>query len=277
MEKTTVKKKAAKKKSAVKQKTLPAVQADKHDVVAQAQMSPIQQMQQLKEMGMSVDDMKGMLELQKEYEANEAMKQFNVALAAFKAEDFVVTKDRRVRYQNKDESWTEYSHASLANYIATATPYLSKHGFSVRWNTEQGTEASKGGVRVTCIMTHRAGHSESTSLFSSPDNSGGKNSIQAISSAVTYLERYTFAAILGLSAEEANTDDDGRGTSDQNKSELLPEYPQESFDKNKSQWVDFITSGEKQVESIINTVESRYTMTEDQKTDLRSYTKQEIN
>ncbi len=35
-----------------------------------------------------------------------------------------------------------------------------------------------------------------------PDNSGGKNSIQAIGSAVTYLQRYTLLLLCGLAAHE---------------------------------------------------------------------------
>ncbi len=52
--------------------------------------------------------------------------------------------------------------------------------------------------------------------------------------------------------------------------EALPEYPDEEFKKNKSKWVDLIDSG-KSVESIINTVQSKYTMTEEQKTELREF------
>ena len=52
--------------------------------------------------------------------------------------------------------------------------------------------------------------------------------------------------------------------------EALPEYPDEEFKKNKSKWVDLIDSG-KSVESIINTVQSKYTMTEEQKAELREF------
>ena len=47
------------------------------------------------------------------------------------------------------------------------------------------------------------------SLSAPPDSSGSKNSIQAIASTLTYLQRYTLLSITGLAASEA--DDDGRG------------------------------------------------------------------
>jgi hypothetical protein len=45
-------------------------------------------------------------------------------------------------------------------------------------------------------------------LESAPDESGGKNSIQAIASAVSYLERYTLLAATGLAVK--GMDNDGR-------------------------------------------------------------------
>ena len=49
-------------------------------------------------------------------------------------------------------------------------------------------------------------------LSASADNSGSKNSIQAIGSTVTYLQRYTLLAITGLATEDM--DDDGSGSDD---------------------------------------------------------------
>ncbi len=70
------------------------------------------------------------------------------------------------------------------------------------------SEQAAGKVRVTCIVSHSAGYSENTTLEASEDHSGNKNTIQAIGSAATYLQRYTLKLALGLSA---STDDDGQG------------------------------------------------------------------
>lgn len=167
-------------------------------------LSPIEQMTQMKQMGLEVADMREMLALQKEYEANEALKQYNISLAAFKSEEITILKDKHVSYKNRAGDLTEYDHASLSNILETAVPLLSRHGFSHRWLTDQAESL----IKVTCILTHRMGHSEQTSLKSASDTSGGKNSIQAIASAVKYLERYTFLALTGLS-EKDKFDDDG--------------------------------------------------------------------
>jgi len=65
-----------------------------------------------------------------------------------------------------------------------------------------------GQIRVTCVITGH-GHREETSLQSGLDTGPGRNNLQSIASTVTYLERYTLKAALGLAASH---DDDGRGS-----------------------------------------------------------------
>lgn len=149
--------------------------------------------------GASIEQLEKFMDLKERHEANEAKKSFTLALSNFKAEGVEIGKDKDVSYGQ-----TFYSHASLGNIISKATPILSRHGFSHRWETNQ----SDSTITVKCILTHALGHSESTQLQSAPDASGGKNSIQAIASAITYLERYTFLAITGLAVQD-QIDDDG--------------------------------------------------------------------
>jgi len=147
-----------------------------------------------------IDKLSKLMELQERYQANEAKKAYVAAMAEFKANPPKIMKDSHVKFGN-----TEYDHATLANVTETINSALSKHGLSAGWKTEQTEKA----ITVTCIITHIMGHQESTSLSSAPDNSGGKNSIQAIGSAVTYLQRYTILALTGLATHEQ--DDDGAG------------------------------------------------------------------
>src|SRR5437660_174203 len=63
-----------------------------------------------------------------------------------------------------------------------------------------------GTIRVTCILTHVQGHSEQVSMSAQPDTSGSKNSIQAIGSTASYLQRYTLFAATGLAPKDADTD-----------------------------------------------------------------------
>lgn len=142
----------------------------------------------------SIEQMQQLFDLQLRYEANEARKAYNEAMSNFREKAPAIAKTR---------TGHNIKYAGLSETIEAIQPLLSQFGLSHQWKTRQDGTL----VTVECTVTHRLGHSESTSLSSAPDTSGSKNAIQAIGSTVSYLERYTLYAILGLSSREM--DDDG--------------------------------------------------------------------
>ena len=164
------------------------------------QTSPAQQIMAAVKDGTNLEQLKGVLELQMMWEANEAKKAYHVAMSAFKMNPPEITKDKTVKYKD-----VKYTHASLGNVTKTINAELSKHGLSASWQTAQN-----GAISVTCKITHIMGHSEETTLSAQSDGSGSKNAIQAIGSTITYLQRYTLLALTGLATEEQ--DDDGQGS-----------------------------------------------------------------
>jgi hypothetical protein len=154
------------------------------------------------EKGASMETLEKMMALQERYEANEARKAYHVSMSEFKSNPPKIIKDAHVKYSTS-KGTTDYKHATLANITSTISSELSKYGLSATWHTEQIDKL----IKVMCKITHINGHSESTSLSAAPDESGGKNTIQAIGSTVTYLERYTLLAATGLATCES--DDDG--------------------------------------------------------------------
>lgn len=185
-------------------------------VVEQGQATPMAMLAMAVKQGMSLETIKELRALQKEWEADEARKAYNAALSAFKADPPQLFKNKSVSYANKDGKKTEYDHASLDQVANEIGKKLSPHGLSFRWNTEQ---QSGGMIRVTCVLMHSKGHSESIWLESGRDESGGKNNIQALGSTVTYLERYTLLAITGMAVKDQ--DDDGKGAG--KKTEVEPD------------------------------------------------------
>jgi hypothetical protein len=155
------------------------------------------------ERDLDIAKLERMLELQGRYEATAARKAYVIAMSEFKRDDCpLIVKDRKVSFRNSKGHVVEYEHASLAQVVSRCVTALAKHGFHHEWAVDQSS-----GIRVTCKITHRQGHSETTTLSAAPDQSGTKNQIQAIASTVTYLERYTLLMALGLAPA---TDDDGR-------------------------------------------------------------------
>ncbi len=129
-----------------------------------------------------------------------AMRQaFETALAAARADIPVITKNREIVQPGRGS----YRYEDLAEIARTIGPALASHRLSYRFRTKtQGTN-----VTVACIVSHGDGYHEENALTAPIDESGGKNTIQAIGSTLTYLQRMTLKAALGLAATD---DDDGR-------------------------------------------------------------------
>ena len=188
-----------------------AVQAQKPQQIIveqpRAVMTPMEMLDRAVSSGASVETLTQLMVLQERWEANQARKAFDEAIAAAKAHMPSIVKTRKVDFTTS-KGRTNYQYEDLASIMNQIGPVLSANGLSVRYRTEAELNQP---ISVTCIISHRMGHSEENTLMAGRDESGNKNSIQAIGSTVTYLQRYTLKAALGLAAA---ADDDG-ASSDQ--------------------------------------------------------------
>jgi hypothetical protein len=190
-------------------------QRQSREVAAVPQPTPMMMLQQTVERGGSLETIAKLMDLQERWEKNEARKAYDDAMAAAKSKIPVIRKNRHVGFKSKDpnKADTSYDHEDMGEIARTVDPILSEHGLSYRFKTD-----AKPGqpITVTCIIAHRLGHTEDVTMTAPHDASGNKNPIQAIGSAVTYLQRYTLKAALGLAAAE---DDDGKasGTAEQDR------------------------------------------------------------
>jgi hypothetical protein len=154
--------------------------------------------------GADMDKMMHLMSWRKEIVAEQRRAAFDEAMAAAKAEIPVIKKNRRVGFDTKGGDRTEYSHEDMGEIARTVDPILAKFGLSYRFRVSSEINAP---VMVTCVVSHREGHFEETTLSAGRDDSGKKNAIQQVGSTITYLQRYTLKAALGLAAAQ---DDDGR-------------------------------------------------------------------
>lgn len=139
-----------------------------------------------------------LLAVKERWEKEEARKAFVVALNKFKENPPSLSKNKTVKFDK-----TEYKHATLDKVSLVIGQALAVVGISHRWDVKQEGKI----ITVICILTHEGGHSERVPMSADPDNSGSKNSIQAIGSTVTYLQRYTLLAATGVAVQ--GQDDDG--------------------------------------------------------------------
>lgn len=167
-----------------------------------AAMTPMDMLNRAVEQGANIEILEKLMSLQERWEAGQARKAFDEAMAAAKADIPVIAKNRTVDFTSA-KGRTYYKHEDLAEIARTVTPILARHGLSYRFRT---SSAPNEPVTVTCIVSHRGGHAEENTLAAGRDDSGNKNSIQAVGSTITYLQRMTLKAALGLAASD---DDDG--------------------------------------------------------------------
>lgn len=157
----------------------------------------------------SPETLQKLLDMQREYEANEARKAYTAALVALKADlPKVIDRDKLVEFESSTGGKpTSYRHATLANVMNQVREPLAEHGFAITWHPSTGSN----GVTVRCRLTHRAGHFEEVEISAPPDSKGGKNSVQAVGSTITYLERYTALSLLGIATADMDDADDNDG------------------------------------------------------------------
>jgi hypothetical protein len=169
---------------------------------AVAPANPLQIIQDAVAGGVEAAQLGQLLDLQLRFQADEARKAYVAAMAAFKANPPTIWKDKTVHAGK-----ATYSHVSLEFASKSIMEGLAANGMVHDWESS----VIDGVVSVTCYITHEQGHRhKGATLTASPDNSGSKNSVQAIGSTTTYLQRYTQLMTTGLAV--GGLDDDGIGS-----------------------------------------------------------------
>ncbi len=149
--------------------------------------------------GLSIDHLEGLMGLQERWQASQSKLAFLDAMAAFQRDCPVLEKTKKVAFGN-----TKYSYAPLGEITQTLKSVLFDNGLSFRWEMQDRENT----IVCTCIVSHIGGHSEKSTMSAQKDTSGNKNEIQSRGSTITYLQRYTLIASLGIST--ADEDIDGR-------------------------------------------------------------------
>lgn len=160
--------------------------------------------------GASVDQLSALMDLQKRWDDENARKAFYVARVQFQALCTTIKKDKKVEYGN-----TKYQYASLPAIADQVREPMETCGLTYRFEIDDSGEL----IRVTCILSHVAGHSEKNIMSAAPDDSGAKNNIQQRGSSVSYLQRYTLIGALGIAS--AVEDDDGQSSGEMNIDRLI--------------------------------------------------------
>jgi hypothetical protein len=166
-------------------------------------LTPMAMIEKAVASGAGIETLERLMSLQERWEANEARRDYDAAIAQARAKIKPTVKTREASFGSGKAA---YKYEDLADIAEDVDPILAEYGLSYRWEA-----AHEGPVMIiTCIVSHSRGHREKSSLPGKPDTSGSKNDIQALGSMVTYLQRYTLKLALGLAAAK---DDDTHAVS----------------------------------------------------------------
>lgn len=168
-------------------------------------MTPMDMLEKAIVSGAGIETLTKLMDLQERFEKNAARKDFDEAIAAAKADISPIGRNATGHNSKR--------YADFAAIAKAVDPVISKFGLSYRFRTTQTDR-----IHVTCILSHKSGHSEETTLAGPPDASGSKNAIQAIGSTLTYLQRYSLIQALGLAA---SNDDDGKASGQYDEPALI--------------------------------------------------------
>ncbi len=164
-------------------------------------VTPMHMLQVAVQKGHDLDKIEKLMELERTWKADQAREAYYVALAEFKKKPITISKDKKnIQYGSR--------YTSIGNLVNTVNAAMAPFGLNASWDFDQSE-----GIKVTCILAHTLGHTESVSLCGPPDDSGKKNSLQQIKSTNTYLRKETFEAVTGVVTSDTD-DDDGNGAVD---------------------------------------------------------------
>lgn len=129
---------------------------------------------------------------------SDAINELAAALSKAQSKLSHVKKDRTARIRMKAGGEYSYNYADLGSTWDAGRAALTDNGLSV----SQLPSFDSGWLMLDTILMHASGQYISSQMRTRAD----EMDVKSIGSAITYLRRYAFAAIIGLVADE---DDDG--------------------------------------------------------------------
>lgn len=150
--------------------------------------------------GVDVSKMERLMQMAREMRAEDAKTAYYADLAEMQDELPSIKERGEIKIGNNPGQ----KYALWEDINTAIKPVMKKHGFAISFRTG----IAEGKITVTGVLSHRAGHSEETTIHLPSDTSGSKNAVQAVGSSTSYGKRYTASALLNLTS--GGEDDDGR-------------------------------------------------------------------
>lgn len=147
-----------------------------------------------------VETLERLFDLRAKVKAEAAKEAFVEALGSFQMACPVIKKTRRVLEKNSTK--VRYQFAPLDGITDQIKVPMRDNHLSYSWDTKH----VDGNMEVTCKITHKLGHSETSMMEIPIDKEGYMTAPQKVASAVTFAKRYTLLNALGITTADEDTD-----------------------------------------------------------------------
>ena len=173
--------------------------ADRHDIAA-PDGSPLALVMQAAATGATPEQIGQWMDLQERWGANEARKAYFTAMGRFQGECPAIPRTKTVQGRT---GGLLYKYAPLEKILDVIRATEAACGFMHTWDQD---DLENGGVRVTCRISHIAGHSE-TSTVTIPATTG-MNTSKAQDKGIisSYGKRYSLLNAYGLATGGEDAD-----------------------------------------------------------------------
>jgi hypothetical protein len=151
--------------------------------------------------GQHVEVLSRMMDLYERNEKRESEKAFASALVDLQAETIRVQATKAV--DQKADGSCRYRFAPYEEIMATVQPMLTRHGFSITFDTDEGESR----LTSTCTLTHKGGHSRANKFAVRYTKPPGSSDAQGDMSTKSYAKRGALCDALNITIDH---DDDAR-------------------------------------------------------------------
>lgn len=151
------------------------------------------------------ENMRALLDMQKEIVAEERKQTFDAAFIALQADLPVINKDGKIEIRKPDGKLVQSTpYATFETIMDVVQPLLTKHGFGLSFETKAAGDKL---LVIGHLIGH--GHERHTEFPLPAEASGSKNNVQGWGSTEKYGMRYATIALLNIRSralQDADTD-----------------------------------------------------------------------
>lgn len=148
-----------------------------------------------------VEVLSRMMDLYERNEKREAEKAFAAALVELQSETIRVQATKAV--DPKPDGSCRYRFAPYEEIMATVQPMLTRHGFSITFDTDEGESR----LTSVCTLTHKCGHSRANKFAVRYTKPPGSSDAQGDMSTKSYAKRGALCDALNITIDH---DDDAK-------------------------------------------------------------------